>query len=120
MDLKNNVDEQRSYLKNNLENINVVVSAILGTKVNLKIEEKTDYQKNTYFSLLDSKNRKAECGIMKAAFKNVYIESFGMWWGEKGVIIDLNFRYDHIDMGHNSATFCTIKVKDNFVSVLNN
>ena len=120
MDLKNNVDEQRSYLKNNLENINVVVSAILGTKINLKIEEGTDYKKNTYFSLLDSKNRKAECGIMKAAFKNVYIESSGMWWGEKGVIIDLNFRYDHIDMGHNSATLCTIKVEDNFVSVLNN
>lgn len=120
MDLKNNVDEQRSYLKNNLENINVVIGAILGIKINLKIEEGTDYKKNTYFSLLDSKNRKAECGIMKAAFKDVYIKSSGMWWNEKGVIIDLGFRYDYIDMGHNSVTFCTIKVEDDFVSVLNN
>ena len=38
MDLKNNVDDQRAYLKNNLENINIVISAILGTKVNLKIK----------------------------------------------------------------------------------
>ena len=120
MDLKNNVDDQRNYLKNNLENINVVVSAILGTKVNLKIEEKTDYKNNTHFSLLDSKNRKAECGIMRAAFKNVYIESSGMWWNEKGVIIDLKFKYDHIDMGHNAASFCLIKVEDNFVNILKN
>ena len=120
MDLKNNVDDQRTYLKNNLENINVVISAILGTKVNLKIEEGTNYKKDICFSLLDSKNRKAECGIMRAAFKNVYIESSGMWWNEKGVIIDLKFKYDHIDMGHNAASFCLIKVEDNFVNILKN
>lgn len=120
MDLKNNVDEQRTYLKNNLENINIVVSAILGTKVNLKIDEKLDYKKITYFSLLDSKNRKAECGIMKAALKNVYIETGGIWWNEKGVIIDFNFRYDHINGGSNGMLFCSIKIEDNFVSVLKN
>ena len=105
MDLKNNVDDQRTYLKNNLENINVVISTILRTKVNLKSEEETNYKKYICFSLLDSKNRKAECGIMRAAFKNVYIESSGMWWNEKGVIIDLKFKYDDIDMGHNAASF---------------
>ena len=93
MNLKYNVDDQRAYLKNNLENINIVISAILGTKINLKIDEKLDYKKNTYFSLLDSKNRKAECGIMGAALKNVYIETGGMWWNEKGLIIDFSFKY---------------------------
>ena len=120
MDLKNNVDEQRTYLKNNLENINIVVSAILGTKVNLKIGEKLDYQKNTYFSLLDSKNRKAECGIMEATLKNVYIETGGMWWSEKGVIIDFKFSYDHINGGSNGMSFCHIKIENNFVSILKN
>lgn len=119
MDLKNNVDEQREFLKNNIENINIVASAVLGTKVNLKIEEKTNWQKITYFSLLDSTNRRAECGIMKAAFKNVYIENFGMWWNEKEVIIDLHFKYEHIDMGRNGSSFCKIKVEDGLVSVLN-
>ena len=120
MDLKNNVDEQREYLRNHLENINIVASAVLGTKINLEIKEKTNWQKITYFSLLDSTNRRTECGIMKAAFKNVYIENFGMWWNEKGVIIDLKFKYDHIDMGHNAASFCLIKVEDNFVNILKN
>ena len=60
--IQNNVDDQRTYLKNNLENINVV----------------------------------------------------------KGVIIDLKFKYDHIDMGHNAASFCLIKVEDNFVNILKN
>ena len=105
MDLKNNVDDQRAYLKNNLGNINIVISAIIGTKVNLKIEERKDYQKNTWFSLLDSKNRKAECGIMKTALKNVYIETGGMWWNENGVIIDLYFQYEHIDGCSNGAPF---------------
>lgn len=118
MDLKNNVDEKREYLKNNLENVNVVISAILGTKVNLKIEEKINWQKITYFSLLDSTNRRTECGIMKAAFNNVYIEDFGMWWDDKGVIIDLHFKYEHIDGGSNGASFCKIKVEDGLVSVL--
>ena len=38
MDLKNNIEEQREYLKNNLENINIVTSAVLGTKINLQID----------------------------------------------------------------------------------
>lgn len=118
MDLKNDVEEQREYLKNNLENINVVASAVLGTKVNLKIEEKTNWQKSIYFSLLDSTNRRVECGIMKSAFKNVYIENFGMWWNENGVIIDLHFKYELIDGGSNGASFCKIKVEDGLVSVL--
>ena len=29
MDLKNNVDDQRAYLKNNLENINIVIGALV-------------------------------------------------------------------------------------------
>ena len=120
MNLKYNVDDQRAYLKNNLENINIVISAILGTKINLKIDEKLDYKKNTYFSLLDSKNRKAECGIMGAALKNVYIETGGMWWNEKGLIIDFSFKYDHINGGSNGMSFCHIKIEDNFVSVLKN
>ena len=120
MDLKNTLDAKRAYLKNNLENINIVISAILGIKINLKIEERRDYQKNTYFSLLDSKNRKAECGIMKTALKNVYIETGGMWWNEKGLIIDFEFRYDHINGGSNGMLFCSIKIEDNFVSVLKN
>ena len=118
MDLKNNVDEQREYLKSNLENINIVASAVLSTKVNLKIEEKTNWQKITYLSLLDSKNRNEECGIMKAAFENVYIESFGIWWSEKGVIINLHFKYEHINGGSNGALFCKIKVENGLVSIL--
>lgn len=118
MDLKNNVDEQREYLKNNLENINIVASAVLGTKINLEVKEKANWQKITYFSLLDSRNRREECGIMKDAFKNVYIENFGMWWNEKGVIIDLHFKYEHIDCGSNGVSFCKIKVEDGLVSVL--
>ena len=117
MDLKNNI-EQREYLKSNLESINIVASAVLGTKINLQIEEKTNWQKVTYFSLLDSTNRRTECGIMKSAFKNVYIENFGMWWNENGVIIDLHFQYELIDGGRNGASFCTIKIEDGLVSVL--
>ncbi len=117
MDLKNNIDEQREFLKNHLENINIVASAVLGTKVNLKIEEKINWRK-IYLSLLDSTNRRAECGIMKGAFKNVYIENFGMWWGENGVIINLHFQHEHIDGGSNGASFCKIKVEDELVSVL--
>ena len=120
MDLKYNVDDQRAYLKNNLENINIIISAILGIKINLKIEERKDYQKNTYFSLLDSKNRKAECGIMEAALKNVYIETSSMWWNEKGLIIDFSFKYDYINGASNGMSFCHIKIENNFVSVLKN
>ena len=118
MDLKNNIDEQREYLKSNLESINIVASAVLGTRINLKVKEKTNWQKVTYFSLLDSTNRRAECGIMKSAFKNIYIENFGMWWNENGVIIDLHFQYELIDGGRNGASFCTIKVENGLVSVL--
>ena len=118
MDLKNNIDEQRKYLTDNLENINIVASAVLGTKTSLQIEEKTNRQKETYFSLLDSTNRRVECGIMKSAFKSVHIESFGVWWDENIVIINLNFQYELINGGRNGASFCTIKVENGLVSVL--
>ena len=117
MDLKRNADEQREYLENHLENINVIISAILGIKINLEVKEKTNWRNDTYFSLLDSTNRRTECGIMKAAYKNVYIESFGMWWNENGVTIDLHYQYEHIDGGSNGASFCKIKIENELVSL---
>ena len=117
MDLRNNVDDQRLYLARNLEQLNTVVSAVLGTKVELKAKEHTNYRKETYFTLEDNYNFRDNCGIMAKAFKEVTIGSFGVWWNDKGVVVRLDFNYEHINDGRNGATFCEVEIIDDFVKI---
>ena len=117
MDLKNNVSEQREYLKRNLEQLNTVVSAVLGVKTNLQLEEGKHYNGKIYFVIEDRKNYLKHCGIMAKAFTEVIIENFGMWWSENGVCMDLHFHYQHIDCGSNGAKFCTIDIINDFVKI---
>ena len=70
MDYENNIEDQRSLLQKHLRDINTVVSAKLGVKVNLEIKEKTNYREQTVFSLSDSRNLKSkEPGMKKAEEK---------------------------------------------------
>ena len=117
MDLKNNIEEQKVYLEKNLEQLNTVVSAILGYKTDLFI---TDIKSgNTiYYKIIDDRNIKEKCGAMAKAFKKVTIENFGMWWKENGVVMDLQFNYEHNDGGTNGAKFCTIYIEDNLVKIM--
>ena len=107
MNLKDDITEQEVYLVKNLEQLNTVVSAILGYKTELKIKE-INQENKTYFRVVDDRDIKEQCGIMAKSFKKVTIENFGMWWQENGVIMDLQFSYEHIDGGSNGAKFCTI------------
>ena len=118
MDYKNNIENQRELLQKHLEAINIVVSAKLGIKVNLRIKENKDYRNQTFFSLIDDRNFKKECGVMASAFKNVYIETFGVWWQENGITFDLDFKYEHIDGGSNGAHFCTIQIENDLLKLL--
>ena len=117
MDLKNNIEEQKAYLVKNLKQLNTVVSAILGYKTELKIKE-INQENKTYFRVVDDRNIKEQCGIMAKAYKKVVIENFGMWWQENGVIMDLQFSYEHIDGGTNGAKFCTISIVDDLVKII--
>lgn len=116
MDLKNDVNEQREYLERNLEQLNTVVSAVLGVKTRLQIEERMGMH-SVYFKIVDRKNYRDYCGVMAKAFNEVVIENSGLWWRDNGVCMDLSFRYEHIDGGSNGATFCTIDVVDDFVKI---
>lgn len=118
MDYKNNIEDQRNLLKTHLEEINIIVSEKLGIKVDLEIKEETNYKKQTVFSLIDDKNIKNKCGVMESAFENVYIEAFGVWWQEDGVVFELDFKYEHIDGGSNGAKFCTMQIKNNLLKLL--
>lgn len=118
MDLKNNIKEQRNFLKENLDIINKKTSDILGTDVNFEIKEYTDYKGMTYFILSDEKNRREECGIMRNTFEKVWIENFGMWWNENCVIFKLDFKYEHIGGGNNGSEICIMKVENRAVSLL--
>ena len=100
MDYKNNIENQRELLQKHLEAINIVVSAKLGIKVNLRIEENKDYRNQTFFSLIDDRNIKKECGVMESAFRNVYIETFGVWWQENGVSFELDFKAEDYYCNH--------------------
>ena len=117
MNLKDDIAEQREYLENNLEQLNIVVSAILGYKTDLFI---TDIKSgNTiYYKIIDDRNIKEKCGAMAKAFKKVTIENFGMWWQDNGVVMDLQFNYELNDGGTNGAKFCTIYIEDNLVKIM--
>ena len=118
MDYKNNIENQRKLLQKHLEAINTVVSAKLGIKVNLRIKESKDYRSQIFFSLIDDRNIKEECGVMASVFRNVYIKTFSIWWQENGVIIDLDFKYEYIDGGSNGGHFCTIQIENDLLKLL--
>lgn len=117
MSLRYNATEQREYLEKNLEQLNTVVSAILGYKTKLEIEEVTT-KRGTYFKLVDRRNLKEKCGVMAKAFTNVYISSFNVHWNDKGVYISFDFLYEHINGDGNGAEFCEINIVDNLVSIV--
>ena len=118
MDYKNNIENQRELLQKHLEAINTVVSAKLGIKVNLHIKESKNYRNQTFFNLIDDRNIKEECGVMASAFRNVYIETFGMWWQENGVCMDLQFSYELNEGGTNGVKFCRIGIVDGLVKII--
>ena len=118
MNLKNDISEQKEYLEKNLEQLNTVVSAILGYKTELKIIQDKNYRGEVYFKISDNRNIREQCGAMAKAFKKVIIENFGMWWQDNGVVMDLQFNYEHIDGGTNGAKFCTIGIEDNLVKIM--
>ena len=118
MNLKNDISEQKEYLEKNLEQLNTVVSAILGYKTELKIIQDKNYRGEVYFKISDNRNIREQCGAMAKAFKKVIIENFGMWWQDNGVVMDLQFNYEHIDGGTNGAKFCTIGIVDDLVTII--
>lgn len=117
MNLKNNIEEQKGYLENNLEQLNTVVSAILGYKTYLFIKEIKQGNK-TYFRIIDDRNIRDKCGAMAKAFSKITVENFGMWWMDDGVCMDLQFSYEHIGGGSNGAKFCTINIINGLVTIM--
>ena len=118
MDLKNNIEEQKAYLEKNLEQLNTVVSAILGYKTDLFITDIKSGNTILYYKIIDDRNIKEKCGAMAKAFKKVTVENFGMWWQKNGVVMDLQFSYEHNDGGTNGAKFCTIGIEDGLVKII--
>lgn len=117
MDLKNNIAEQKEYLERNLEQLNTVVSAILGYKTDIFIKEIKQGDK-IYLKVVDDRNIREQCGVMAKAFSEIIIKNFGMWWSENGVCMDLQFSYEHIDGGSNGAKFCTISIVNDLVTIV--
>lgn len=117
MSLKDNISEQKEYLEKNLEQLNTVVSAILGYKTKLKVKEIKQGNK-TYFSITDDRNIKEKCGVMAKAFKEVSISTFSMWWQEDGVVFNLHFNYTLNDYGSNGVEFCRIKIVNGLVTIV--
>ena len=118
MDLKNDISEQKEYLEKNLEQLNTVVSAILGYKTELKIIQDKNYRGEVYYKIIDDRNIKEKCGAMAKAFKKVTISNFGMWWQDNGVVMDLQFNYELNDGGTNGVKFCTIGIVDSLVKIM--
>ena len=116
MSLKNNVDEQREYLQRNLEQINTIISAVIGYKTNLEINERKNCR-GTYFGLIDRRNIRDKCGVMAKAFTEVTIGTFNVGWGDEGVYMSFDFNYQHIDGGTNGAEFCKIEIINDFVKI---
>ena len=118
MNLKDDIAEQKEYLEKKLEQLNTVVSAILGYKTELKIIQDKNYRGEVYFKISDNRNIREQCGAMAKAFKKVTVENFGMWWQENGVVMDLQFNYELNDGGTNGVKFCTIGIKDGLVKIM--
>ena len=118
MNLKNVISEQKEYLEENVEQLNTVVSAILGYKTELKIIQDKNYRGEVYFKISDNRNIREQCGAMAKAFKKVIIENFGMWWQDNGVVMDLQFNYELNDGGTNGVKFCTIGIVDGLVTII--
>ena len=118
MSLKDDITEQREYLEKKLEQLNTVVSAILGYKTELIIMQDENYRGEVYYKIADNRNIKEQCGVMQKAFKKVIIENFGMWWQENGVVMDLQFSYELNDGGTNGVKFCTINIEDDLIKIM--
>lgn len=116
MNLKTNYKEQKKYLEKHLEQINIVVGAILGYNPMLKIVQKEN-RTGTYFELTNSTNVKNLCGIMSQAFSKVTIGTFGVFWFENGVSLSFDFFYETKSTGSNGVEFCKLQILDDVLKL---
>ena len=75
MNLKDDIAEQRDYLDENLEQLNTVVSAILGYKTKLDIIQDVDYRGEVYYKISDNRNIKEQCGVMQKHLKRLQLKT---------------------------------------------
>ena len=120
MDFKRDYNAQKEFLEKNLNNISTVVGAILGIKVNFELK-KYETSHGVFFELSDPRNIKQYCGIMEKAFNEVKIQSVNIFIDgdelNKHMVIYFDFVYEHIDIGHNGAHFCTVEINNDIISV---
>jgi hypothetical protein len=112
--MENIIEKKREFLEDNLSRINDLISTKLGFKTNLQIVEKKNYRGKKYFSIEDNTNIREMCGVIKYAFKYVYIYTSHIFFDEdvQNIQIEFDFGYVHIDGGMNGAVFCNLVIKD--------
>ena len=118
MSYKNDIVAQKEVLERNLVALNGLLSQKLKHKVYLKLEEKQDWTKKTIYKLNDNENIRDLCGVIKYAFKEVIIGSWGIYWGDDDVVIDFHYFYTHPSGGRNGAELCSVWIKDDVITII--
>jgi len=118
MSYKNDIVAQREVLERNLIALNGLLSQKLKHKVHLKLEEKQDWTKRISYELHDNENIRDLCGVIKYAFKEVTIGSWGIYWHDDYVVINFHYFYIHSDGGSNAAELCSVLIKDDEITFI--
>lgn len=118
MNYKNDVVAQREFLEKHIVGLNELLSKKLGIKVHLQLEEKKDYAKRTYYKLYDDTNLRDLCGVVKYAFKEITIGTWGIYWHDDYVVIDFHYFYTHPRGGSNGVELCDVLIKGDEITII--
>ena len=109
---------QREFLEKNIKGLNEVLSLKLGIKVHLQLEEKKDWCGRIYYNLHDYTNLRDLCGVVKFAFDEITIGTWGIYWNDDYVVLSFNYFYHHPRGGSNSTELCYVLIENDEVTIM--
>ena len=118
MSYKNDVIAQREFLERNLEGLDELLSQKLGIQVHLQLQEKTSWNGKISYKLYDDTNLRDLCGVVKYAFEEITIGTWGIYWNDDDVIINFYYFYTHPGGGSNGTDLCHVLIKDDTITII--
>lgn len=116
-------EQKAEFMKKfDIDTLNIIVSAYLGTDIKLKIICDTNivngFQKSLHYSLEDKHNLRDECGLWRFAVKEIHLETFCFFISlndetqEIEASFELHFIYTHTEGGSNGCKACSMYTRN--------
>lgn len=113
------LEKQMEFLNEIKNDVQIILSSIVQSKVYLDVVESKDYANKIYYKFESEQNFVSMCGMMAICFEDVKTTS-SLYWNESGLVIDFKYEVKYKDCESNGFRICGLCVdyKSKFVKIM--